>query len=281
MTVGSTLNIGGAFVGTGSLSVTGAMTGTGNLTAGGSIFSLGLNDPATGLCAGTCRAMIKELASSTSYPAIGSPTPNLTLNFNGEFPGGTAIHYTTLGSGGAGVALYVAGVATGLNQGFVGIGTTSPSSMLTVGTPGVPGNKGNLTVNGTSNTCILGDGAGATSCTSDCTLKTDVRPIDHALDKLQAVRGVYFKWIKDVESSKSHEAKQYIGVIAQEVEKVFPEMVTTNPADGKKMVDYATLIAPAIEAIKAQQVEINLMKRDLATLQKLVCADHPHHEGCP
>jgi hypothetical protein len=135
-------------------------------------------------------------------------------------------------------------------------------------------------VNGTVAECILGTASGAISCTSDESLKTDIRPVERALDKLQAIRGVYFKWIRDVESKPGQDVKQYLGVIAQEVEKQFPEVVTTNPADGKKMVDYASLIAPTIEAIREQQAEIKSLRADLVRLRNLFCSEHPHHEAC-
>jgi trimeric autotransporter adhesin len=104
--------------------------------------------------------------------------------------------------------------------GNVGIGTAAPSQLLHV--------------NGT---------AYATTFlhTSDRRLKTDIEPARNALDTAEKLRSVHFRWKKDGKAS--------FGVIAQEVEPVMPEAVTTN-ADGIKAVDYDQLIPILIEAVK-------------------------------
>jgi len=72
-------------------------------------------------------------------------------------------------------------------------------------------------------------------------LKKNVKPIDGALSKVMALAGVEFDW---VESDKAA-----IGVIAQQVEEVVPELVHTNES-GYKSVSYGNLAALLIEAIK-------------------------------
>ena len=57
-----------------------------------------------------------------------------------------------------------------------------------------------------------------------------------------------------------------IGLIAQDVEKIFPEIVSTDEA-GIKSVDYAKLIAPLIEAIKEQQSQIEELKLEIEELK--------------
>jgi hypothetical protein len=84
-------------------------------------------------------------------------------------------------------------------------------------------------------------------------LKTEVETIPGALDKILHLRGVYYHWIDPKENAKKG---RQIGVIAQEVEKVFPEAVMTDmsPASplqgGTKMVAAGDLVAPLIEAVK-------------------------------
>ena len=68
-----------------------------------------------------------------------------------------------------------------------------------------------------------------------------------ATAKIQQLRGVTWKW-RDDAPPDAHE-QPGMGVIAQEVEKVFPELVETD-ADGLKRVAYHGLIAPLIEAVK-------------------------------
>ncbi len=96
--------------------------------------------------------------------------------------------------------------------------------------------------------------------TSDITLKKDIVTIPNALDRVCALRGVNFHW-KDKNSPQSLQ----MGVIAQEVEKSFPEVVTGE--NGKKSVAYERLVGALIEAIKDQQKEINALKVDIAKLK--------------
>lgn len=99
---------------------------------------------------------------------------------------------------------------------------------------------------------------------SDVRLKHDIVKIDDALDKVMEMRGVYFSWNKD--NSKD------VGVVAQEVEKVFPEAVHTS-SDGTKGVDYAKLIGPVIEALRDLKQENDALHKELedqkAELEKL------------
>ena len=95
---------------------------------------------------------------------------------------------------------------------------------------------------------------------SDITLKKDIVTIPNALDRVYALRGVNFRW-KDKDSQSLH-----MGVIGQEVEKVFPEVITTDE-HGKKYVAYESLVGALIEAIKAQQKEIEALKADVAKLK--------------
>ena len=76
---------------------------------------------------------------------------------------------------------------------------------------------------------------------SDQSLKENVVPIESGLDKVKALQGVEFDWIAD--------GRHQIGFIAQEVEKVIPDVVSTGE-DGIKGVQYANLVAVLVEAVK-------------------------------
>jgi len=105
---------------------------------------------------------------------------------------------------------------------------------------------------------------------SDKRFKENVKEIDNALEKVKKLRGVYFNWNKFYrETLKIDETEdREIGLIAQEVKEVVPEVITTfeREADGKKekyySVEYARLSALLINAIKelAEKVE-NLEKK--------------------
>ena len=115
-------------------------------------------------------------------------------------------------------------------------------------------NNGNLDVEGDVT-------AFSTVVASDERLKDDVLTIKNAVDKVSQLRGVEFVWNKG-----KREGKQDIGVIAQEVEKVLPEVVIEKELplmeEGTtyKTVDYPKLTAVLIEAIKEQQEEIKELK---------------------
>lgn len=122
--------------------------------------------------------------------------------------------------------------------GRVGVGVTAPTEKLHV--------VGNLRVQGATD-CILGNGAGGTNCSSDIRLKNNVKEIEDPLKKILSLRGVEFEWNQKSQSPGRHD----IGVIAQDVEKVFPTAVIEDSSTGFKRVDYAVLVAPIIQAIKA------------------------------
>lgn len=93
--------------------------------------------------------------------------------------------------------------------------------------------------------------------TSDATLKKNIRPIK-GLDIVKRLNGVLFAW-KD-------SGKESAGVVAQDVEKILPEAVIAD-SEGIKSVDYDALIAPLIEAVKEQQVQIDALKVEVEALK--------------
>lgn len=95
---------------------------------------------------------------------------------------------------------------------------------------------------------------------SDASLKKDVKTIPDALNKILKLRGVEFNWKKD--------NTQSVGLIAQEVEVVFPQLVGTNPTTGVKGVQYDGFIGPLIEAMKEQQKEIDELKKEIEELKR-------------
>ena len=100
---------------------------------------------------------------------------------------------------------------------------------------------------------------------SDKRLKENIRPIPWAVDKVKQINGVYFDWIplSEEEEKTIHGNKgEDIGVIAQEIEAVLPELVTTRD-NGYKAVKYDKIVALLIEAIKEQQGEIDELRRKI------------------
>jgi Chaperone of endosialidase len=102
---------------------------------------------------------------------------------------------------------------------------------------------------------------GTVTQNSDITLKKDIVKIDSALNKLSQIKGVTYKW-KNPENHGDDETEQ-LGVIAQDVEKVFPQAVSTD-TNGIKSVSYGDMVAPLIEAIKELKAEIEELKKKVA-----------------
>jgi hypothetical protein len=91
---------------------------------------------------------------------------------------------------------------------------------------------------------------------SDARLKRDVRRIDGAVAQCEKLRGVEFKWVH------GDDERDQIGCIAQEVEEVYPSLVSEE--NGHKSVDYAKLVGLLIEAVKELKAEIAELRAERA-----------------
>ena len=89
---------------------------------------------------------------------------------------------------------------------------------------------------------------------SDARVKENVKTIDNALEKVTQLRGVSY--------NKIGETEEKIGVIAQEIEKVLPQVVAEDD-NGMKSVAYGNIVGVLIEAIKEQQKQIDELKARL------------------
>jgi len=97
--------------------------------------------------------------------------------------------------------------------------------------------------------------------TSDKNLKQNIVNIDNSLDKVSKLNGVYYNWTKEALEKNTHlKDEKEVGVIAQDVEAVLPELVATRE-DGSKAVRYERLCAVLIESIKELKKEIEELKK--------------------
>ena len=103
---------------------------------------------------------------------------------------------------------------------------------------------------------------GGWSTPSDARLKKEIVTIPHVLERLSLVRGVNFRW-KDPGVNQRLQA----GVIGQEMEKAFPELVVTGPK-GLKEVTYVQLTAVLLEAVKELKAENEAQQRQIEELRK-------------
>ena len=96
--------------------------------------------------------------------------------------------------------------------------------------------------------------------TSDETLKTNIANIENPMDKVAQINGVSYNWTEEAQAKYDHlNGDKEIGVIAQQVEKVLPEMVGTRE-DGTKAVRYERMCALLIECVKDLQNQVNELK---------------------
>lgn len=137
-------------------------------------------------------------------------------------------------------------VTGGTGQGNVGIGMTSPSERLHV--------AGNIYATGTITP-------------SDAKFKTNINPIGSALNTVTKLHGVSYNWKTEEFKDKGFSEGTHYGVIAQEIEKVLPDVVRTDP-NGDKAVAYNEIIPILIEAIKEQQKTIEAQQNKIDKLEQ-------------
>ncbi len=102
---------------------------------------------------------------------------------------------------------------------------------------------------------------------SDVRLKTDIKTLTNILDKVMKMRAVSFRWREDT-GFNLPQGKQ-LGLIAQEVEQYFPELVKED-SRGYKSLDYGKLTAILLEAIKEQQKQINDLNSRVEKLEQII-----------
>jgi len=103
---------------------------------------------------------------------------------------------------------------------------------------------------------------------SDERLKKNVKQLDNVLEKLEKIRGVSFDWNELYESLGRSTGHREVGVIAQEVEAQFPELVTEWGEERYKAVDYGRLTGVLIEAIKELRAENQALRKRVDSLEK-------------
>ncbi len=145
--------------------------------------------------------------------------------------------------------------ALGIIGGNLGIATTNPTYTLQVGNAG----------DGTSAI------ANAWNTFSDVRFKENITTITNALSLVRQLRGVKFKW--------KNSSKEDIGLIAQEVESILPEVVYED-SNGYKGIAYDKLVAVLIQAIKEQQEIIEKQNRTIQAILFELCNLSPNTSLC-
>lgn len=243
------------------------------LTSGGN-FGIGTSSPSQRLDTGSGNAKISTLrvgdvGHGTGWPGIGndavadtSGNYAIIQNASGQtFINGAAGQFLGFRLGNADKMRLTA-------AGDVGIGTTAPGAKLHVA--GTLRSNGALTVAGggaaiTGNSSFSNNVAVSGSVTaqsyyhsSDKALKENIRPLEEGESIVTQLKPVRFIWKNNAQSS--------MGFVAQDIEEVLPEAVTTDPR-GFKAVDYDLLAAPIIATLQALQAQVAGQQQEIHRLQ--------------
>ena len=202
---------------------------------------------------------VDELSANT-----GSKTPGLEFGNTGT---GEAISsQRTSGTNQYGIDLYTSSTnrIAILNNGNVGIGTTSPGYKLTVAGTVAPSSDNAYSLGASGIRWSAVYSANGTIQTSDRRLKTNIKDLHYGLKEVMALQPVSYNW-KD-----SAHKENKIGLIAQDVKKIVPEVVVGDEAKEHLGMNYSELVPVLINAIKDQQAEIETLKKIYNRLKKKI-----------
>jgi hypothetical protein len=149
-----------------------------------------------------------------------------------------------------------------LSGGNVGIGVINPADKLTVAGVVAPSADNTYTLgkNGARWSAVWS--ANGTIQTSDLRLKTNIHPLQYGLKEVLQMNPVSYNWISGPTTGVK------IGLIAQEVQQLVPEVVSGDEQKEILGMNYAELIPVLINAVKEQQQQINSMETEVNKLQR-------------
>lgn len=187
-----------------------------------------------------------------------------TANFSAS-ASNTAINFVTDSGGTSSVKMSIR------DNGNIGVGTVSPSYKFDV-------QGGDINTSGSVR-------AAGVALSSDVRFKKNVMTIENSLNKILSLRGVEYDWRKEEFPSRGFTDHHQIGVIAQEVEKVFPELILEDH-QGYKSVNYPALVAPLVESVKelnakkVNQIEFEKLRAENEMMKKWICSKDPDAGFC-
>ena len=208
-------------------------------------------------------------ANTTGHRNVAIGTGSLSTNTTGErntAVGHAAMYYSTTGKFNTVLGTYAgfknvsgsSNVFIGYKAGYKEKGSQKLYIANSSKSPLVYGdfNKKTLKVNGKMYATKF-------ITSSDARLKTDIRPLNNALDTVLSLQGKQYRLIDEAVNQTD------IGLIAQDVEKVLPQIVTQSE-DGYKAIDYQSLTAVLIEAMKEQQGQIMILEKENTQLKTIM-----------
>ena len=189
---------------------------------------------------------------------VTSITTNTGLSTNASATGGVTITNTGVTSNVAGTGVTVSG-ATGAVTISIGQAVAT-SSNVQFNSLGV-----GMAASATAGR-IDASGDIVAYSTSDKNFKENITPIENPIEKIRMISGNTYDWKADMKEFHGFEGND-VGVIAQEIEAVLPQLVTTRET-GYKAVKYDKLVALLIEGIKAQQNQIDNLTIEIEKLKE-------------
>jgi hypothetical protein len=248
----------GALTGNASTVTTNANL-TGNVTSVGNATTIAAGVVTDAMLAGSI-SNAKLTNSTISGISLGSNLATLTIgtglsgtSYNGS--GAVTIANTGVLSNVAGTGVTVSG---GTGNVTISIGqAVATTSNVQFGSIGV-----GMAANGTSGRIDAANDIVAFS-SSDIRFKENITPIENALDKISKISGNTYDWKAENKAEHGYEGND-VGVIAQEIEAVLPQLVQTRE-NGFKAVKYDKLVALLIEGIKEQQIQIEELKAQIGS----------------
>lgn len=205
------------------------------------------------------------LSGSDTYDGSGSTTFTVTSNATSSNTASTIVARDGSGDFSAGtITATLSGNATSATSATTATNVTladesSDSTCFPIFAATATGNQppktdaSALTYNASTGTLA----ATNVNSTSDVNLKTDIHNVEDAVTLINQIRGVKFKW-RDTDAPS-------VGVIAQEVEEILPELVSTRSDNGNKSVNYNGLVGVLIEAVKELSSRVEHLESQLNT----------------
>ena len=274
----STTTMGGAVTATGNVSFNGGggvTTTIGNTTTTGTItlgrpttVSQTINIANAVLATGNTQTInigASGATGSTTAISIGSTAGTSTVTANGTWTFSGAI---ALGTPASGTLTNCTGYTYANLSGTVPTWNQNTTGSAATFTSTTQNSQFNSIGVGTAGSTTAGEIRATNNVTayysSDAKFKTNIKTIANAVDKVIKIGGVEFDWTDEYIESKGGEDNYFIhkedfGVIAQDVQGVFPKAVRTRD-DGSLAVDYPKLVALAFAAIAELKAEVDTLK---------------------
>jgi len=255
-----------------------SITAGSGLTGGGDISTTRTISIATG---GVTNSMLAN--STISGISLGSNLATLTIgtglsgtSYNGSSAVTIANSGVTSNVAGTGISVSGAtGAVTITNTGVTsavagtGVSVSGATGAVTISIGQAVATSSNVQFNSLGIGMVASATAGRIDATndivafssSDIRFKENIKPIENAIDKIRKISGNTYDWKEENKIEHGYEGND-VGVIAQEIEAVLPQLVQTRES-GYKAVKYDKLVALLIEGIKEQQLQIEQLRIDL------------------